>query len=129
LIKTVLYTLLLLTTATRLTGVVILLALGSVNLPTTVLATTSFTVIYGIFLLIRRFVLTLHLKHFIQFFTVQSAVFIFNLSFVSNNIPLQITGIEALVTGSVLDVLINVVAIYYCVRNIRRNKFSPAGYF
>jgi len=123
----VLYTLLLLTTVTRFIGVVVLLTRDRVNLPTIVLVTTSLTVLYGIFLLIRRFVLTLHLKHFIQFFTVQSAVFIFNLSFVSNNIPLQITGIEALVTGSLLDVLINVVAIYYCIINIRRNKFASAG--
>ena len=126
-LKTVLYMLVLWTTAVRLVAIIAVLAVGTDSLPALVLVLTSLTVLYGVFLLIRRFVFTLHLKHFVQFFAAQSVVFWFNLSLVSRTVLLQISGLEAVVVGSLLDILINVVAIYYCVRSMRKSKRAAVG--
>jgi len=126
LLKRVLYILLILTTAVRLVGVVATLAGGDTSLPAAVLVATSLTIIYGVLLLVRRFIFTIRLKHFIQFFAVQSMVFAFNLAVVSQTVLLSVTRAETLVVGSVLDILINCVAIYYCVKTLRRIKFAAA---
>ena len=123
-LKKVLLILMILTTAVRFFGVVFLLALGNTSLPAVVLVTTSVTVLYGVFLLVWRFIFTLRLKHFIQFFVVQTIIFAFNLIFVSRNVLLQITLVEVSVVGTLLDILIGCVAIYYCIKEIRRIKFA-----
>ena len=126
-IKTTLYILLLITTAVRFVGIIILLARPATNLPAIVIGTTAFTVLFGVFLVVRRVIFTLNLKHFIQFFAVQSAIFLFNLLFTSRTVPLQIDSVERLVVGNLLDILIGVVSIYYCVKNMRRKKFVTVG--
>ena len=123
-LKKVLYILLFLTTAVRLVGVVGSLAAGNTSLPAVVLVTTSLTVVYGVLLLVRRFVFTIRLRHFMQFFAVQSLVFAFNLAFVYRNVLLSLTLMEMLAVGSVLDIFVGCVAIYYCAKNIRRIKFA-----
>ena len=126
-LKTVLYILLLLTTSLRLISVVFLLAAESTALPTIVLVTTSLSVFYGIFLLVRRFIFNLRLRHFVQFFAVQSAVMLFNLFFVSNSVMVALSVVEVIATGTFPDILINLTAIYYCVRSMRRRKFVTVG--
>ena len=126
-IKTILYIPLLLTTAIRFISVVILLTRESTSLPTIVILATSLTIVYGVLLLVRRFIFTIHIKNFIQFFAAQSLVFGFNLLFVSNTVALQVNLVERLVVGSLLDILINCVAIYYCIKNMRRKKFVTVG--
>ena len=125
-LKRVLYILLILTTAVRLASVVAILVRGETGLPASVLVATSLTVIYGVLLLVRRFIFAIRLKHFIQFFAVQSVVFAFNLAVVSRTVLLSVDTVEALVVGSLLDILINCVAVYYCVKSLRRVKFTAA---
>jgi len=125
--KKTLYTLVFLTSLVRLVGVVILFARGFSNLPPTVLALTSLVVLHGMFLLVRRFIFTLHLRHFVQFFVLQSAVFAFNLLLTSRTVMLAIDIPERLVVGSLLDILVGVAAIYYCAKGIRKNKYLQTG--
>ena len=124
--KKILYALVFLSCAVRLVGVVILFARGYSNLPPTVLTLTSLVVLHGMFLLVRKFVLALHLKHFVQFFVVQSAVFAFNLALTSSTVLTVIDLPERLVVGSLLDILVGVVAIYYCAKAIRKKKYLRA---
>jgi len=121
--KKLLYFLVLLTSAVRLVGVVVLFARGYSVLPPTVIALTSLTVLHGMFLLVRRFILALHLRHFVQFFVVQSAVFALNLALTSSTVLLAIDLPERLVVGSLLDILVGIAVIYYCAKSIRLNKY------
>jgi len=121
-LKKILLMVLILTTATRFVGVVLTLQPGNTSLPTVVLVLTSITVLYGIYFCVRRYVFTLRLAHFVQFYVVQSAVFVFNLVFVSRNVLLSLTLTEIIVVGTLLDVLIGLVAIYYSVKGIRKIK-------
>ncbi|MCL2856700.1 MAG: hypothetical protein FWE19_03105 [Oscillospiraceae bacterium] len=125
--KKTLYALVFLTTAVRLVGVVILFARGFSGLPPIVLTLTSLVVLHGMFLLVRRFIFTLHLRHFVQFFVVQTAVFAFNLALTSNTVLLAIDIPEQIVVGSLLDILVGTLCIYYCAKNIRKNKYLQAG--
>ena len=127
-LKTVLYVILLITSVLRLISVVFVLMMGeATHLPTRVIVLTSITVVYGLLLLVRRFILSVHPRHFIHFFIFQTAVFAYNLIFVSRTVPLEIRPFEVLVTGTMLDILVAAVAIYYCVKNIRRKKIITVG--
>ena len=126
-LKNVMFALLLLTTALRLGSVVFLISTQNTALPTVVLATTSLTVIYGAFLLVRRLIFNLHLRHFIQFFAAASVVILFNLIFVSNNVLVAVSVVEIVAIGTFLDILVNLTAIYLCVKNMRRKKFVTVG--
>ena len=125
--KNLLYALVFLTSAIRLVSVVILFARGFTALPSAVLAATSFTVLHGMFLLVRRVIFTLHLRHFAQFFAVQSAVFAFNIAVVSSTVLLALNSAERLVVGSLLDILVGAAVIYYCVKSIRKSKYAGAS--
>ena len=122
--KKLLYILVLLTCAVRLTGVVVLSARGYSALPTAVITLTSLSVLHGIFLLVRKFVFSLHLRHFVQFFAAHSAVVAFNLALTSSTVLLTIDLPERLVIGTLLDILVGLTAVYYCLKSIRRNKYS-----
>ena len=125
--KNLLYALVFLTCAIRLVSVVILFARGFTALPSAVLTATSLTVLHGMFLLVRRAIFTLHLRHFAQFFAVQSTAFAFNIAVASSTVLLVLDSAERLVVGSLLDILVGVAAIYYCVKSIRKNKYAGAG--
>jgi len=118
--KKILYALVFLTSAVRLICVVFLFAREHSVLPPAVLMLTSLTVLHGMFLLVRRFIFTLHLKHFVQFFVVQSAVFAFNLVLTSHAVLLPIDLVERVVVGSLLDILVGVTIIYYCAKSMRK---------
>ena len=118
--KKALYALVFLTSAVRLISVVVLFARGFTALPTAVLAATSLTVLHGMFLLVRKVIFTLHFKHFVQFFAVQSVVFTFNIVLTSGTVLLALDLPERVVVGSLLDILVGVAAIYYCVKRLRK---------
>ena len=126
-LKTILYLLLALTTLLRFASLMLVLAGGDTHLPTPVVVLTSVTVVYGVLLLLRRFLLSVHPRHFVHFFAFQSAVFFFNLIYVSRTVPLEIRPLEVLITGTVLDILVGFVAIYYCLKNMRRKKIVTVG--
>ena len=125
--KKLLYALVFLTSLVRLVGVVILFARGVTALPPIVLTLTSLIVLHGMFLLVRRFIFTVHLKHFVQFFAVQSVIFAYNLALTSSTVLLVIDLPERLVVGSLLDILIGVAAVYYCAKSMRRKKSFQTG--
>ena len=119
--KRALYALVFLTSAIRLVSVVILFARGYTALPYAVLAATSLVVLHGMFLLVRRVIFTLQLKHFAQFFAVQSLVFAFNIVLTSVTVLLALDLPERLVVGNLLDILVGVAVIYYCVKRMRKS--------
>ena len=125
--KKILYWLVFLTSVVRLVSLVILFARGHTHLPAAVLAATSLTVLFGMFLLVRRFIFTLSLKHFVQFFALQSVVFAFNLVLTARVVLLDIDLVERLVVGNLLDILVGIAAIYYCAKAIRRSKYLQTG--
>ena len=119
--KKAFYALVFLTSAIRLVSLVILFARGYTALPTAVLAATSLSVLFGMFLLVRRVIFTLQLKHFAQFFAVQSLVFAFNIVLASRTVLLTLDLPERLVVGNLLDILVGVAVIYYCVKRMRKS--------
>jgi len=125
-VKKILCALVFLISLVRLVGVVILFGRGFTALPPIVLTLTSLVILHGVFLLVRKFVLSLHLRHFAQFFVAQTVVIAYNIALTSSTVLLAIDLPERLVVGSLLDILLGVTCVYYCVKAIRRKKYIQA---
>ena len=124
-LKQVLYYLLLLTTGMRFVGMIYLLAKEELNLPITVIALTSVMILYGVFLVLKKFVTGIGIKPLMCFYMIQTGVVIFNIAFVALTSPLQIQLAETLIVGTFLDVLVNFILIVLAVRHLR-NGFAAA---
>ena len=125
-LKSVLYYLLLATTALRLADVVYLLSNTSSHLPGVVFAVTSAMVLYGIVLLVKRFISSVRLSQLMAFFLIQIFAFAFNIAYVAFAVPLEITLLETVVVGTFLDILIDIVVVYLCFKH-RRSRFVTVG--
>lgn len=124
LLKSVLYYLLLLTTSVRLIDMIYLLAKGSTNLPVPVIAVTSAMLLYGIALIVYRFIATVRMKQLVTFYSVQTLMIAFNLVFVAAACPLRMSAAETLIVGTFLDLLINAGLIYTSMKRMRSFQFS-----
>ncbi len=125
-LKSVLYYLLLVTTSIRLVDVVYLLATTDSCLPGIVFAVTSAMIIYGVILLVKRFIGSVRLSQLMMFYLIQIVAIAFNLIYVAFNLPVKVTLPEMLVVGTFLDILINCVIVYLCVKQ-RRSRFVTVG--
>lgn len=128
LLKSVLFYLLALTTSVRFVDMIYLLIHGSTNLPVPVIAVTSAMILYGIILIVCKFISTIRMKRLLTFYLVQSVMIVFNLCYISFWCPLHISFAEALIIGTFLDLLVNVALLYVCFKRIRSIPFStPHG--
>jgi hypothetical protein len=122
--KSVLYSLILLTTAVRFVDMIYLLTRDSTNLPLSVLLVTSAMILYGLVLLTKKFFGTVRLRQMMVFFGVQAALVVVNLVTVALFVPMQITLTETLIVGSFLDILIDCGALYAGFR-FMRDAYHP----
>ena len=60
------------------------------------------------------------------FYLVQIFAILFNLIFVAVTLPVKVTLAETLVVGTFLDILINCVVVYLCMKQ-RRSRFITVG--
>ncbi|MGI6402995.1 MAG: hypothetical protein ACOX0K_02000 [Oscillospiraceae bacterium] len=125
-LKSVLYYLLLITTSLRLVDVIYLLTATNSCLPGIVFAVTSAMILYGIVLVVKRFVGSVRLSQLMAFYLVQIFAILFNLIFVAVTLPVKVTLAETLVVGTFLDILINCVVVYLCMKQ-RRSRFITVG--
>ena len=125
-LKSVLYYLLLVTTSIRLVDVVYLLATTDSCLPGIVFAVTSAMIIYGVILLVKRFIGSVRLSQLMMFYLIQIVAIAFNLIYVAFNLPVKVTLPEMLVVGTFLDILINCFIVYLCFKQ-RRSRFVTVG--
>lgn len=125
-LKSVLYCLLFITTAARFTDIIYLLVKDNTNLPIPVIIITTTMIIYGIVLLAKKFVGNVTLKQLMMFYMVQTAMIVFNLSYISVACPLHINIAETVVVGTFLDIVINCGIIYFCTKQIRSHYFAVA---
>jgi len=119
LLKTVLYYLLLLTTTVRFIDIIYLMTRQTTNLPIVVLIVSTAMVLYGIVLLVKKVVGNVRLKQLTMFYMVQSVMIVFNLSYMAIVSPLKATGLETLIVGTFLDLLINCGIIYMATKQMR----------
>jgi len=124
LLKTVLYGLLVLTTAVRLANIVYLLVKESTNVPVPVLAVTTVMIVYGIFLIVKKFISKITLRQLMYFYIVQTIMIAFNLFYIAAFCPLRINAAEILVVGTFIDILINGTIIYLCMKKLRSRYFA-----
>lgn len=125
-LKSVLYYLMLAVTVARLADLVYLLGREATNLPVAVLVSVSVLILYGIVLGVKRFVGSVRLGHLMAFFLVETLAICFNLFYVATYVPLKLDLWEMLIVGSFLEILINLVAVYLCLRH-RRSRFVTVG--
>lgn len=126
--KTVVYGLLLLTTALRLVDMVYLLSREVINLPAPVIVVQSAMILYGIVLLAQRFISSVRLRPVTVFFAVQAVMFLFNITYTALTSPLRFTALEMIAVGTFLDVLVNAVIVYFCVKRMRARSFVTVGH-
>lgn len=125
-LKSVLYYLMLIVTAVRLADIVYLLAGQSTGLPACVLIVSSVMILYGIILTVKKFIGSVRLGQLMAFFLVQILATGFNLTYVALAVPVQISIPETLMVGTFLDILVNGVIVYLCIKQ-RRTRFVTVG--
>ena len=118
-LKSVLYYLLMLTTAVRFVDMVYVLSRGTTNLPLSVLIITTAIILYGAVLLTKRFFSNIRLTQLMTFFAVHAVLVGINLAIVAINIPFQVTLSETFIVGSFLDILVDFCAVYAGFKQIR----------
>lgn len=123
-LKSVLYYLMFITTAVRFVDMIFLLTAGSTSLPIPVIAVSSAMILYGIVLVVKKFVSNLRLRQLMAFYMVQVVVVVFNLSYIAAFCPLQISVAETCVVGSFLDLIVDAGAIYACMKYMR-SAYTP----
>jgi len=123
-LKNVLYGLVALTTALRLTNIVFLLVKEDTNVPLPVFAVTTAMIVYGIFLIAKKFINKVTLRQLMHFYIVQTLMIAFNLFYIAVFSPLRIHASEILVVGTFIDILMNGTIIYFCTRRLRSMYFA-----
>lgn len=126
-LKSVLYYLLLLTTAARFIDMVYILSRSSTNLPVPVIVVTAAMILYGVVLLAKKFIGNILLKSLMWFYMVQILMIVFNLVYVSIVCPFQISTAETIIVGTFLDIIISGFAVYMCSKQMRSHYFTVAG--
>ncbi|MDL2234417.1 hypothetical protein LJC63_12695, partial [Ruminococcaceae bacterium OttesenSCG-928-L11] len=76
-------------------------------------------ILYALVLVVKRFTGNVRLRQMMAFYVVQGLLVAVNLITVAINVPLAISTAEMFVTGSFLDILIDICAIYFCMKQIR----------
>lgn len=121
------YYLLLLTTGVRFVDMIFLLSKDSTNLPVPVIVVTSAMILYGIVLGVAKFASSVRMKQLAAFYMVQSAMIAFNMIYVAVACPLSISGVETLIVGTFLDLLVNVGLIYASRKRMRSFQLPVTG--
>lgn len=119
LLKSVLYWVLLLTTVLRFADLFYLLTTDSTNLPIPVLVITAAVVLYGLYLVMKKFTGGVRLKQLVSFFIFETGAFVFNIIYVAVSCPLQIGMADTMAVGTFLDILINCCILFFSLRQMR----------
>lgn len=123
-LKSVLYVLLMATTSVRFIDIVYLLLKDRTNLPVAVLAVTSAMIVYGVFLLAKKFISKVTLKQLMYFYIIQTVMIAFNLFYIAIFCPLRISAAETFIAGTFLDILVNCAVIHLCTKQLRSRYFA-----
>lgn len=125
-LKTCLYFLMLLTTAIRFADVIYLLSRESTNLPMVIYILTSALILYGVVLVVKRFIGSVRIRQLMVFFIFHAVIFAFNITYVAVSVPLSIDMFEMAAVGTFLDILIDICAVYFCLKQ-RRKRLVTVG--
>ncbi len=126
-LKTILLLLLIVSAAARAGDLTFLLVTGATNLPPAVIITTALMVLYALILIMKRiFSGNVTLRQFMAFYVMQGLVTVFNLAFTTISSPLQVTWLEAFAIGTLFDVLVDVLAVYFIQKQIRSHYLAVA---
>ncbi|MFV0399261.1 MAG: hypothetical protein ACK5LX_01410 [Oscillospiraceae bacterium] len=98
-----------------------LLATGDTSLPIVVFVLTGITVLYALYLTVKRIFGVILLRQLSTYYIFQCTVVLFNLIFVALTVPTRITWIEIAAMGSLLDLLVGGVLIYYSLKQVRNH--------
>jgi len=121
-LKSILFLLMIIFIAVRFICISILIVFGTA-LPTLVIVFTSLTVLYGVLLAAKKFVLSIRLKEIMWFFTIQAAIVALNLGYmVLIGFPLQLRVSEIITVGTFLDILVAICVTYYVIKHLRRTS-------
>lgn len=123
-LKSVLYYLLFLTTAVRFADIIYLLAKDRTNLPPAVIIVTAAMVLYGFALIFKRFIGHIRLKQFAVFYSVQTAMIVFNITYMAVTCPLTVSAAETLAVGTFLDIIVNCGILIACARQIKSGEMQ-----
>lgn len=123
-LKSVLYYLLFLTTAVRFVDMLYLLSSDNTSLPIPVIVVTTVMIIYGMVLVVKKFVSNILIRELMVFYVAQAAMISFNLIYTAIACPLQLNLPEMFIVGSFVDLLIDFCVVYACFKK-ERSVYSP----
>ena len=127
-LKSILFYIMALFVGVRFVSIIYLMAVSSTYLPRAVVVLMSLIVLYGIILILKKFVFGIRLKEIIWFFMAQAAVVAFNLGYMMFiGYPLQLSLLEVTVVGTFLDLLTAACVLYYGIKQMRRTNLRETG--
>ena len=94
-------------------GIYIAVTAGETSLPVVVIVLTAILALLGIYMILRKVAGKLKLREVVLFFFVNAVVIGFDLFYIAATLPLELTSAEGLLVGSVLDIIISLVFLYY----------------
>ena len=126
-LKPVLFIVLMASTLVRLADIAYLIANGRYNLPAAVIAVTAAIVVYGLLLILKKFVAGIRISELMAFYLVWAAAIVFNLSFLRiSGFPFALTFPEFIAVGTFLDLVVVAFICYYGMKQMRRTSI-PAS--
>ncbi|WRS26246.1 hypothetical protein U6B65_07735 [Oscillospiraceae bacterium MB08-C2-2] len=128
-LKSVLYYLTAVLTAVRFADMIYLLSADKTNLPIPVLVVTSAMIVFGLYLVVKKFIGVILLRQMTMFYLFNTVAILFNLIYTAVTSPFNITFLETIITGTFLDVIISVALLGMCIKRMRARYFSAGPEF
>ena len=111
----------------RFINIIYMLVFSTTHLPLIVILLMSAVVLYGAFLIAKKFIFGIRLKELIWFFIAQAAVAVFNLGYLGFiGYPLRLSFVEVITVGTLLDLLTAICVLYYSIKQMRRRPAREA---
>ena len=119
-LKSVLFCVMALFTGIRFINIIYMLVFRATYLPLIAFALMSVIVLYGMFLIAKKFIFGIRLKEIVWFFMAQAAVAAFNLGYLMFiGYPLRLSLLEIITVGTFFDLLIAACVLYYSAKQMR----------
>lgn len=110
----------LVSTAFRVVDLIVVLGLQELSLPIFIIVDVVVLILLGIFLIFRKATRKLGLSGLLLFSLVSIAFISINIAYIAYSVQISLSIAESLLVGSILEIIIHMVFIYYAGKRLNR---------
>ena len=111
-------------TAVRMVDIIYVFSHGETSLPIVVMILTFLIIALGMLMIVRQAMGKLRLRNLMIFLIFHVASIVFNMIFIPFAVPVELNLAEAIAAGTLVELFISIVFIYYSAKHIRRSYVS-----